>query len=295
MIPEEDYRNLTDHLPVVLTLRTTVSAPPTAPLTSGTLRIVAVLPNPHGDDAQLEEVHTANGGATATPLTGWRITNAARQQDWTLTAQDGTVAPGQTVIVVRRGRPMSLRNTGDSVVLLNPTGETADTKSYGNAPEREAVPVRISGPRRSTQRDAARLVRSHGGGGCLISSPTPSRLSPLRQREEGAMAESCLALTADEHAALLRVRARVPRLVASMEAYVTRLIETLMPRCQPARTTPGQVDDLLASLADRIVAQCAEPEASDELTGTLARLVTRDVLGRMRGDVTRRLMGAAQG
>lgn len=54
-------------------------------------------------------------------------------QHWVLTDQDGTVAPGQTVIVVRRGRPMALRNTGDSIVLINPSGQAVDTKSYGSA------------------------------------------------------------------------------------------------------------------------------------------------------------------
>ncbi len=134
MILEEEYRNLTDHLPVVLTLRTTATAPPTPPLTTGGLRIVAALPNPHGDDRELEEVHVTNSGTIAVSLPGWRITNAEGQQSWMLTAQDGTVAPGQTMIVVRRGRSMSLRNSGDSIVLINPSGQIVDTRSYGNAP-----------------------------------------------------------------------------------------------------------------------------------------------------------------
>ena len=134
LIPEEDYRNLTDHLPVVLTLRTTAASTPTPPTAAGGLRIVAALPNPHGDDRDLEEVHVANGGTTAVPLAGWRITNAEGQQSWLLTAQDGTVGPGQTVIVVRRGRPVSLRNSGDRIVLVNPGGQMVDTRAYGNAP-----------------------------------------------------------------------------------------------------------------------------------------------------------------
>lgn len=132
LIQEEQYRNLTDHLPVVLTLRTTVATPPLLP-TAGTLRIVAALPNPHGDDAQLEEVHVMNSGSAAVPLAGWRVTNAAGQQAWQLTAQDGIVPPEQVVIIVRQGRPMSLRNTGDTIVLVNTAGQTVDTKSYGQA------------------------------------------------------------------------------------------------------------------------------------------------------------------
>lgn len=131
LIPEEQYQNLTDHLPVVLILRTTTAPGPPPP--SGTLRIVAALPNPPGDDSQFEEVHLRNTGPSPLPLSGWRIMNGQGQQDWQLTAQDGVVAPGQVLIVVRRGRPMSLRNTGDTIVLVSPAGQTVDTKSYGQA------------------------------------------------------------------------------------------------------------------------------------------------------------------
>ena len=131
LIPEAQYRNLTDHLPVVLTLRTTVSAPPPEP--SGGLRIVAALPNPSGDDSALEEVHLRNNGAEPVPLEGWRIRNGQGPQEWLLNAQDGVVASSQPVVVVRRGRPMSLRNSGDTIVLINPAGLTLDTKSYGAA------------------------------------------------------------------------------------------------------------------------------------------------------------------
>jgi hypothetical protein len=131
LIPEAQYRNLTDHLPVVLTLRTTVSAPPPGP--SGGLRIVAALPNPSGDDSALEEIHLRNNGTEAVPLEGWRIRNGQGQQEWLLSAQDGVVAGSQPVVVVRRGRPMSLRNSGDTIVLINPAGLAVDTRSYGAA------------------------------------------------------------------------------------------------------------------------------------------------------------------
>jgi hypothetical protein len=38
-----------------------------------------------------------------------------------------------TVVVVRQGRPMPLRNSGDTLVLTDPAGQTADTKAYGLA------------------------------------------------------------------------------------------------------------------------------------------------------------------
>jgi hypothetical protein len=66
-------------------------------------------------------------------LDDWRVKNGQGQQEWRLTSQDGVVQPGQTLIVIRRGRSMSLRNTGDAIVLVSPTGQTVDTKSYGQA------------------------------------------------------------------------------------------------------------------------------------------------------------------
>jgi Lamin Tail Domain len=132
LIPEAQYQNLTDHLPVVLILRTTPAQGPPPPLAVG-LRSVAALPNPPGDDAAFEEVHLRNTGASPVPLVGWRIRNGQGQQEWLLSAEDGVVAAGQAVVVVRRGRPMSLRNTGDTIVLVNPAGQAVDTKSYGPA------------------------------------------------------------------------------------------------------------------------------------------------------------------
>jgi hypothetical protein len=132
LIPEAQYRNLTDHLPVALILRTT-PASGLPPQPSGGLRIVAALPNPLGDDVASEEVHVRNTGASPVPLDGWRVKNGQGQQEWRLTAQDGVVQPGETLIVIRRGRSMSLRNTGDTIVLVSPTGRTVDTKSYGQA------------------------------------------------------------------------------------------------------------------------------------------------------------------
>ncbi len=66
-------------------------------------------------------------------LDGWRIGDATGRF-WALTAADGTVQPGNTIIVVRQSRPMALNNRGgETIVLVNPLGETVDSESYGNA------------------------------------------------------------------------------------------------------------------------------------------------------------------
>lgn len=133
LIPEADYLSLTDHMPLVLTLRTGDATVPLL-VVSGDLRIAGVLPNPVGADRDFEEVRVRNVGSCALALTGWRITNGAGLEHWLLTAEDGTVEPGQTVVIVRKARPMSLSNSGDTVVLISPAGQTTDMKAYGPAP-----------------------------------------------------------------------------------------------------------------------------------------------------------------
>lgn len=98
------------------------------------LRIVAAEPNPSGDDVQFEKVHLRNTGTEDVTLAGWKIGDADGMKFWVLDDNDGTVVPGQSVIIVRRSTPMSLKNTGDSIVLISPAGQTVDTQAYGNAP-----------------------------------------------------------------------------------------------------------------------------------------------------------------
>lgn len=130
LIAEADYRKLTDHLPVVLTLRTSTASP--GPTPASELQIVSALPNPAGDDVQDEEVHVRNPGGGNISLTNWKITDAGGTQFWNLTASDGSVGTG-TKTIKRNGRPMSLNNDGDTIVLISPSGAVVDRKSYGNA------------------------------------------------------------------------------------------------------------------------------------------------------------------
>jgi len=132
LISEENYLTLTDHLPVILTLRTTTVAPVPGGTISG-LRIVAAVPNPVGDDTQDEEVHLRNIGTQPVPLAGWKIGDSTGSDFWILNSQDGVIQPSATLIVRRKARPMALNNTGDAIVLVNPNGTMVDQKSYGNA------------------------------------------------------------------------------------------------------------------------------------------------------------------
>jgi hypothetical protein len=137
MIREEDYVRITDHVPVILTLRTTGITEPEPPPTGISVRIVAAIPNPHGVDSQLEQVSLRNFGTHTVSLVGWRIGDSTHSQFWQLNSaqyNDSTsVDPGQTVIIIRQGRNMSLNNNGDTIRLLNNQQQLVDFRTYGNA------------------------------------------------------------------------------------------------------------------------------------------------------------------
>jgi hypothetical protein len=99
----------------------------------GTLRIVAMLPNPEGDETQNEAVHLRNFGSTQVPLQDWVLTGGPNNLRWTLDAGDGVMAPGEIVVVTRRGRALPLPNDGSQILLVNPEGWVKDSKIYGPA------------------------------------------------------------------------------------------------------------------------------------------------------------------
>ncbi len=93
----------------------------------------SLLPNPAGSDADLEEVTVRNQGSTPMELAGWLLRDESGRV-WTLTDL-GTLAPGASATAVRRGRPMSLDNDGDEIVLLDDAGQERDRFRYGATAE----------------------------------------------------------------------------------------------------------------------------------------------------------------
>jgi endonuclease/exonuclease/phosphatase family metal-dependent hydrolase len=127
-VPESTFAHFTDHVPVILTLRTTIDAP-LAPATSR-LEIIAVMPNPIEPDAQHEQVRVRNVSVNSVALTGWTLRDASGAR-WNLDTTDGSVAPGETKIITRKGRAMALDNQGgDTVRLFDPAGNLVHEKSY---------------------------------------------------------------------------------------------------------------------------------------------------------------------
>ena len=93
--------------------------------------IVRRLPNPHGDDEQLETVTLRNRGASAVPLAGWILRDRSGLT-WTLS---GTLSPGQSLMFRRSGQAMSLNNAGDEIELIDSNQLERDRFAYQTSSE----------------------------------------------------------------------------------------------------------------------------------------------------------------
>ena len=113
-----------DHLPVSATFVFGGTAPvPDSPVA---VRIVALLPNPDGEDAGREQVTLGNGSPQALSLTGWKLQDRAGNQ-FLLT---GTVPAQGTLLITMQEASMPLNNSGDDVSLLDPQGRLQHHVSY---------------------------------------------------------------------------------------------------------------------------------------------------------------------
>jgi endonuclease/exonuclease/phosphatase family metal-dependent hydrolase len=113
-----------DHLPVSAEFVFGVDEPDGG--NSGGLRIVAVLPNPLGDDAGREEVTLANTSSAAISLQGWKLRDRSGN-DFTLS---GSVPAGGQLRVVLSTNSMPLNNSGDDVLLLDAQGTLKHQVTY---------------------------------------------------------------------------------------------------------------------------------------------------------------------
>ncbi len=95
--------------------------------------IASVLPNPVGEDRELEEVALRNNTTAAIDLTSWFLRDASGRV-WALSSL-GQLTAGATTTIQRGGMAMSLDNGGDTVELLNNLGAVVDKLTYGATAE----------------------------------------------------------------------------------------------------------------------------------------------------------------
>ena len=110
---------------------------PVTPAVTATAVIQSLLPNPTGDDAQLEEVTIRNAGSAPLDLAGWALKDRLGET-WALT---GTLQPGQTQTFRRNGQPMTLNNAGDEIVLIDAASVERDRFSYVSSSQGVRIPT----------------------------------------------------------------------------------------------------------------------------------------------------------
>jgi competence protein ComEC len=108
---------------------------PSAPSTPSSVVIASLLPNPVGDDEQLEEVTVRNRGTATVSLEGWTLRDRSGLT-WRLV---GSVAAGQAHNFRRGGQPMTLNNAGDEITLVDSNGNERDRFSYPDSEEDERI------------------------------------------------------------------------------------------------------------------------------------------------------------
>ena len=104
-----------------------------APSHAASVVIESLLPNPVGNDDELETVTLRNAGASPVSLAGWVLEDRAGGK-WDLT-QAGMLAAGQSISVVRHGMAMSLNNAGDEVMLRDSGNVPVDSFQYDASTE----------------------------------------------------------------------------------------------------------------------------------------------------------------
>ena len=119
------------------TSRTFAVKAPTAPRIAPPAGVVitSLLPNPVGDDEQLEAIAIQNRDSVAVSLVGWIV----RDRSGTTSNLTGALAPGHSRTFRRNGQAMSLNNAGDAVDLVNPAGTVVQSVTYEAVDEGELV------------------------------------------------------------------------------------------------------------------------------------------------------------
>ena len=99
--------------------------------------IESVLPNPFGNDRQLEEITLKNKSSAVVHLNGWSL----RDKDNHIMdlSGHGSIATSQSLKILRNGSPFSLNNNGDTVKLLGPNNEEFDIFTYAGSSEGQVI------------------------------------------------------------------------------------------------------------------------------------------------------------
>jgi endonuclease/exonuclease/phosphatase family metal-dependent hydrolase len=122
-----DADRASDHLPVFAEFVFGADEPE-QPIVSG-LRIVSLLPNPHGIDAGKEEAIIANPTAAAATVAGWGL----RDRAGNTFALTGSVSANSRLTILLPPNSVPLNNDGDDLSLIDPQNQIKHRVTYTGA------------------------------------------------------------------------------------------------------------------------------------------------------------------
>ncbi len=96
-------------------------------VTDGTVKIIAALVNPSGDESGRETVTLLNLAPTAVDLDNWKI---KAPNGWEFTFADVTIGAGETRSFQMVSPSPQFRNKGGTITLLEPSGNVHDRVEY---------------------------------------------------------------------------------------------------------------------------------------------------------------------
>jgi hypothetical protein len=97
------------------------------------IKIVEVLPNPSGTDKNAEYVVIRNTDTTPITVSGWQIKNGSNKK----ITVSGTIPAGGELKVMTGS--VALKNTGDTLTLLNSAGQLQDSFTYAVAADGQVL------------------------------------------------------------------------------------------------------------------------------------------------------------
>lgn len=102
-------------------------------VTTSSIVIKSLLPNPVGSDVELEEVILTNKSNYEISMTGWYLKDT-QGRVWSL-LPTGIINAGQSITISRNGMPMNLNNSGDEIFLIDPNNQIRDHFTYVGSQE----------------------------------------------------------------------------------------------------------------------------------------------------------------
>ena len=103
------------------------------------IEIVALLPNPQGDDAGREQITLSNSAKESVDLTGWKLMDKAGN----VFVLSGTAKPGAPLVITMTEAMVPLNNDGDEILLLDAAGVGRSQVSYAGSQAKSGIVVRF--------------------------------------------------------------------------------------------------------------------------------------------------------